>query len=227
MWLLLAPLALCELLPAGAPCSLVLTEIDGSIGKDVSALLHELSRTERISALQLDNDGRFWQFQLAGHPVRIELELVGRGSLVEPALVHDADLVINHDWSGDPLGILMVVHELLLALRSLDGAPPMLMIEDLERHSVRRKAKGLKGEMRHVLVVNVQMEDRKEDRLFFDSTRVRRRAEFRLNRGDLRRDAREEVIRELARRVVSQAFERWPKPKEGARVAMEAEGRAR
>ena len=130
----LAPLALCELLPAGAPCSLVLTEIDGSIGKDVSALLHELSRTERISALQLDNDGRFWQFQLAGHPVRIELELVGRGSLVEPALVHDADLVINHDWSGDPLGILMVVDELLLALRSLDGAPPMLMIEDLERH---------------------------------------------------------------------------------------------
>ena len=126
-----------------------------------------------------------------------------------------------------------LIHEILAKTnlrRATEGKADLLVtgsIEDLGRHSVRRKAKGLKGEMRHVLVVNVQMEDRKEDRLFFDSTRVRRRAEFRLNRGDLRRDAREEVIRELARRVVSQAFERWPKPGEGARAAMEAEGRAR
>ncbi len=129
----LAPLALCELLPAGAPCGLVLTEIDGSVSKDLSAILDELSRTKRISDLRRDNEGS-WRFGLAGHPVRIELALVDGESLIEPTLLHDANLVINHDWSGDPLGNLRVVHAVLLAIRSLDSVPPMLMIEDLSNH---------------------------------------------------------------------------------------------
>jgi hypothetical protein len=85
-------------------------------------------------------------------------------------------------------------------------------IDELARHLVRRKSRGLKSEVRRVLYVNVNMMDRSQDRPFFEGTRITRRAEYRLNRGETRRQAREEGIRELARRVVSLAFERWPNP---------------
>ncbi len=133
----LAPLALCELLPEESPCTIVLTEIDGTIAKDVSALLEELARTGRLSDLRSehDDDGFSWRFRMADRPIHIELVLANGERLIDPALLRETDLVISHDWSGDPLGNLTVVHDVLLAVRSSDGGPPpMLMIEDLERH---------------------------------------------------------------------------------------------
>jgi hypothetical protein len=85
-------------------------------------------------------------------------------------------------------------------------------IDARDRHLIRRQSRGLKSEVRNVLYVNVRMMDQKQDRAFFEGTRIQRRAEYRLNRGEDRRRAREELIRELARRVVALAFERWPNP---------------
>jgi hypothetical protein len=85
-------------------------------------------------------------------------------------------------------------------------------IDELQRYLVRsqhRSVRGLKSEVRDVLYVSVKMMDSKQDRPFFEGTRLTRRAEYRLSRGE---DARQEVIRELARHVVSLAFERWPNP---------------
>lgn len=96
-------------------------------------------------------------------------------------------------------------------------------IEELERHLPRRQTRGLKGEVRRVLYVSVKMIDRKQDRPFFTGTRIARRTEYRLNRGEERRQGREEGIRELARRVVSLAFERWPNPNPPAPIV---EGKA-
>ena len=78
------------------------------------------------------------------------------------------------------------------------------------RGVVRRDARDLKSEVRHRLYINVAMLDRTKDVMFFEGKRITRRVEFRLNSGETARQAREEVIRELARRVVSLAFERWP-----------------
>jgi hypothetical protein len=85
-------------------------------------------------------------------------------------------------------------------------------VADFKRHSLRRKSQGLKSEMRLQLFVNVAMLDRTKDRMFFEGADITRRAEFAMNRGETRTQAREEVIRELARRVVSLAFEPWNAP---------------
>jgi len=85
-------------------------------------------------------------------------------------------------------------------------------IADYRRHSLRRKSRGLKSEMRHQLFVNVAMLDQRKDRMFFEGEDITRRAEFAMNQGQTRTQAREEVIRELAREVVSLAFERGGLP---------------
>ncbi|MFW6107428.1 MAG: LPS assembly lipoprotein LptE [bacterium] len=85
-------------------------------------------------------------------------------------------------------------------------------IDDFDRRSLRRRDRGLKSEMRLRLYVNVAMFDRKKVRMFFEGREITRRAEFAMNRGETFRQAREEVVRELARRVVSRAFEVWPQP---------------
>ena len=86
---------------------------------------------------------------------------------------------------------------------------------------VRHKERELKSELRHRLFVNVTMQDRKKGVMFFEGKRITRRVEIRLNRGDTSRMARDELVRELARRVASLAFERWPGR------GMEATARAR
>lgn len=83
-------------------------------------------------------------------------------------------------------------------------------IDELDRDVLRRKPYDLKSEVRHRLYVNVAMLDRAKGVKFFEGKRITRRVEFRLNSGETARQAREEAIRELARRVVSLAFERWP-----------------
>jgi len=67
-----------------------------------------------------------------------------------------------------------------------------------------------RNEMRHRLYVNVQMQDRRRNVAYWKGERVTRRVEFRLRSGETARMARDELVRELARRVVSLAFERWP-----------------
>jgi hypothetical protein len=85
-------------------------------------------------------------------------------------------------------------------------------VADLERNTLRRRSQGLKSEMRLRLYANVTVLDQRKDRVFFQGRDITRRAEFAMNRGETLRQAREEVLRELARRVVARVFERWPEP---------------
>jgi len=137
----LAPLVLCQALPDGAPCELVFTDIDPSVREDLDSALAQLAERGVVAGLRRpDEAGGPWSFRLAGHPVRLALLLPqapaggGRPPLFSPELLADADLVISHDWSGDPLGNLRLIHSFLEAARRLDGPLPQLMIEDLERH---------------------------------------------------------------------------------------------
>ena len=131
----LAPLALCELLPAGEPCVLVSTDVDPAVATRIGRGLAELAGADRIADLEAGSS--HWRFRLAGHPVELKLQPVPAGSVpdVDPAWLEHADLVITHDWSGDPLECLRVVYRVLVAARSAEPEhTPMLMLEDLERH---------------------------------------------------------------------------------------------
>ncbi|MFW6161593.1 MAG: LPS assembly lipoprotein LptE [Planctomycetota bacterium] len=94
-------------------------------------------------------------------------------------------------------------------------------IDELTREALRRTRGDVdddddlerldhKSEMRHRLFVSVRMQDRRKGVTFFEGDRITRRVEFRLHSGETARMARDELVRELARRVVSVAFERWP-----------------
>jgi len=87
-------------------------------------------------------------------------------------------------------------------------------IEGFQRYLLRAKRYGEKFEIRNLLSVNVEMRDCRHNVPFFHGSRIVERTEFSLNLGETPREARDELVRELARRVVSLAFERWP-----ARVA--------
>lgn len=139
----LAPLALCEALPAGEPCDVTLTEIDGTVREPIAALLRALARARTVDRLEPDGgeDQRNsrWTFRLGTHPVVLELQLAaappGATSPVPARIPDGTDLVVSHDWSGDPLANLRLVFDLLVSARSRPGQPaPLLMIEDLERH---------------------------------------------------------------------------------------------
>jgi hypothetical protein len=131
----LAPIALCELLPDGSPCFLTYTDADPAIRDRVAAALGELATARVVD--DLGSEGGRIRFSIAGHQVSLTVEPVPAGLLpvVEPDWLRQTDLVITHDWSGDPLENLRVVRELLEAIR--DGGladPPLLMIEDLQLH---------------------------------------------------------------------------------------------
>jgi len=140
----LAPLALCEILPAGVPCLLSLTDIDPGVQQPITRILKELVAAECVTNLRSDptiaesGDRRAWRFDMGGREVSVKLMLVGAGGpddLIRPEWLEESDLVISHDWSGDPLVNLKVVYDLVRAMRSFgDSNTPMLMIEDLERH---------------------------------------------------------------------------------------------
>jgi hypothetical protein len=83
-------------------------------------------------------------------------------------------------------------------------------IAKFDRYTLRRRQHGEKSEMQYVLHVDVTMIDRKKDVVFFEGKSINWRSEFRMNLGETQTQAREEVIRELARHVVDLAFERWP-----------------
>lgn len=140
----LGVLAACSGLPAGAPCRLVFTEIDPTVQEELAHGLEALAASGAVAEVEsgapLGGAGgrREWRFALGGRPVSLTLDVVPAGDdppLVRPELLEGADLVISHDWSGDPIGNLQVVQE-LLAAAGAGGLerPPMLMIEDLEAH---------------------------------------------------------------------------------------------
>jgi hypothetical protein len=139
----LAPLALCELLPPDSPCELLFTEIDAGVQGAIDEALLELARDGGLSELHagvpIEGPGRRrWSFRLAGRPVTLDLwveDAPGETRLLRTELLEDTDLLISHDWSGDPLVNLGVVYHTLRACRELDRPrAPLLMIEDLERH---------------------------------------------------------------------------------------------
>jgi len=141
----LAPLALCEALPEGASCDLTMTEVDPSVQGEIGDLLGELVRLELASGLEVGEPlpgggSRTWRLRLGSHPVSVTLRVEPRGPdgmpprLIRASDLAGADLVVSHDWSGDPLSNLRVVYDLLVAARAAGGRAPRLMIEDLERH---------------------------------------------------------------------------------------------
>jgi hypothetical protein len=137
----LAPLALCELIPDDRPCELVFTEVDPEVGRRIHVALTAAAQAGRLTELvspaaPVDPPSRSWGFSADGRVVRLELRVRPEAdSLVAADDLRDTDLVINHDWSGDPLGNLRVIDEFLYAVHSAGlETPPMLMIEDLEAH---------------------------------------------------------------------------------------------
>jgi len=85
-------------------------------------------------------------------------------------------------------------------------------VDGFDRGSLRRRRRGENVEVRFRLYASMTLFDRKKDRLLFRGEQIQRRAEVGLARGETARQGREEVVRELARRVVGAAFERWPEP---------------
>ena len=138
----MAPLSLCEMLPAKVPCSLVLTEVDPAVRRDIAEFLNAAGEFGYVAGVEaVPNSGSAgssaWQFLMGDRPVNLQLVINSQrdAPLVSPVAVGAADLVISHDWSGDPLGNLVVLRDVVLALRRVPHAKrPMLMAEDLRAH---------------------------------------------------------------------------------------------
>jgi hypothetical protein len=138
-----APLGLCENLPEDVSCRLIMTEIDAGVQGGIAEALGDLESAGCIWALKSgpEIDGaqgtRTWTGKLGLRQFSIELRISDpeRGApLVTSEMLEGIDLVISHDWSGEPLGNLQVIWWYLQAARVNPGIPPPLMIEDLRKH---------------------------------------------------------------------------------------------
>ena len=139
----LAPLGLCDLLPEDLPCRLIMTEIDVDVQEGIAEVLSDLQSAgciNRLSggpAITSRSGTRGWAGKLGSRPFSIELRISDpepAAPLVTSEMLEEADLVISHDWSGEPLGNLQVIDEYLQAARKNSAVPPPLMIEDLQAH---------------------------------------------------------------------------------------------
>jgi hypothetical protein len=139
----LAPLGLCENLPEGVPCRLIMTEIDAGVQGGIAEALEDLESAGCIGGLTSGPEiegslgTRQWTGKLGQRPFSIELRISDpeRGAaLVTADMLEGIDVVISHDWSGEPLGNLQVIWSYLQAARENPQAPPPLMIEDLRKH---------------------------------------------------------------------------------------------
>jgi hypothetical protein len=141
----LAPLAACELLPLGASCELTLRERDPGVAAPLIALLQGLADDGTISRLatMTDAGGQRWSFALDGVAVHLRLDVDPTtapgeiGTLLRAGDLRTYELVVVHDWSGDPFENLRLLHQVLdLAAAEEAAAPlPLVMVEDLRRHS--------------------------------------------------------------------------------------------
>lgn len=110
-----------------------------------------------------------------------------------------------------------LIHEIAarttLRVASEDAADLVVTgeIAKFERYTLRRREFGQKSQMQYVLTVDITMLDRKKDVIFFEGKSINWHSEFRMNLGETQTQAREEVLRDLARHVIDVAFERWPK----------------
>jgi hypothetical protein len=139
----LAPLVICDALPGEVPCALTYTEVDASVQHPLQRGLEALAAANVVGDVEagepLEGPGsRVWRFRQGGRPVtltlRVQAPAADRPRLVRAADLGATDLVLSHDWSGDPLINLEVILQLLIAARAKPDPPPMLMIEDLSRH---------------------------------------------------------------------------------------------
>ncbi|RLE22534.1 MAG: hypothetical protein DRJ65_13665, partial [Acidobacteria bacterium] len=139
----LAPLGLCDLLPTGVPCRLIMTEIDAGVQPGIDSGLNDLDSAGVCDALVSDAmiEGRvgtrIWRGTMGSRSFSVELRVSDpelNAPLVTAQMLAEVDLVISHDWSGEPLGNLQVVHWVLQANRQNPGVATPLMIEDLGRH---------------------------------------------------------------------------------------------
>ncbi len=139
----LAPLGLCELLPEGAPCRLIMTEIDAGVQEGIDVALADLEGAGVCDGVLSDtgiegrSGRRIWRGTMGSRPFSVELRVsdpnVG-APLVIGEMVAEVDLVISHDWSGEPLGNFQVIFRFLEATRQNPGVATPLMIEDLGAH---------------------------------------------------------------------------------------------
>jgi len=77
------------------------------------------------------------------------------------------------------------------------------------RYLLRETRADRPTEYRIVVTVKYQVKNVKTGAIVAENSRLRRGAEYQLLRGQVERQAREEAIRELARNVVQDAFNRW------------------
>jgi len=138
-----APLGLCENLSEGVPCRLIMTEVDAGVQEGIAEALEDLESAGCIWALtsgpkiEGPNGTRMWTGKLGPRSFSVELRVTDPDRatpLVTPEMIEGVDLVISHDWSGEPLGNLQVIWWYLQAARENPQAPPPLMIEDLRKH---------------------------------------------------------------------------------------------
>ncbi len=141
----LAPLGLCELLPEGETCRLIFTEVDPGLQVGIDEGVAHLAQADCLQLVKTGPDiqgasgRREWQLAVGSNRATIELRVTdpdtpGSAALITPQLLNEVDLVISHDWSGEPIGNLQVIRQFVAAARHRPESPPMLMIEDLEAH---------------------------------------------------------------------------------------------
>lgn len=143
----LGPLALCEELPAGRPCTLEITDVDPSTQRRIEEALRRVEARSALavegSTREIADDGgrREWLLLLSGHPVRLVLSVPppqGRRAprLFDPARLSEFDLLVAHDLASDPLAVLAIVLELLTTARGRVPSciPPPLLVEDASAH---------------------------------------------------------------------------------------------
>ena len=77
------------------------------------------------------------------------------------------------------------------------------------RHLLRETRADSPTEYRIVVTVKYQVKNVKTGAIIAENSRLKRSADYQLLRGQVERQAREEAIRELARNLVQDAFNRW------------------
>lgn len=138
----LAPLSLLATGPPLDAAEFIYTDIDPLVPERVGALLRRMEG-EGLSDLRESpwNGGREFRFHFGRTAVslRVAVETIGAAPGVppssDPKMLRGADVVVTHDWSGDPRDNLAILFTIVETACSMEGGrPPFVFMEDLERH---------------------------------------------------------------------------------------------